>query len=102
MTMTQLVFFTEASLMQDIVQFNLTDTSMPGESSSLLLFGCTCRASCLLCQGTWGDGELRDVPAVLGRSVLPLPLYLLSLCSARWKEDLCHASCLLSSLSQGR
>lgn len=81
MTMTQLFFFTEESLVQDIVQFSLSNTSMPGESSSSLLFGCTCRSSCLLCQGTWDGG------AVLGRNWLPLPLYFLSLCSVRWKED---------------
>lgn len=105
-TMTQLFFFTETSLMQDVVQFNLSDTFMPGNHCPRYCLvvlaeplACNARAPgmagqseemCLLC---WA-GACCHCPYSFSRCVWPG--------GKRTGNPLCHACCLLSSPSQGR
>ena len=81
MTMTRLFFFMEAVLMQGIGQFNLGDTSKLEEPSSSLLFNSTCRASYLLCKGTWEGGVVTEEMHLL-----------------RWAGTCCHCPLSLKSL----
>ena len=100
MTMTHLFFFMEAVLMQGVGRLNLGNTSKLDEISSSLLFGSTCRASYLLCKGTWEGGVLTEEMCLLRRAgtCRHCPLSLKSLHSARRGEDReSSASCVLSA-----
>ena len=99
MTMTCLFFFMEAVLMQGIGRLNLGDSSNLDEPSSSSLFGSTCSASYLLCQGTWEGGGVTEETRLLRRAgtCRHCPLPLKSLRSAGWGEDRessYHVSCL--------
>lgn len=84
--------------MQGIDQLNLGDTSDLDGPLSSSLFGSTFRASYLLYKGTWEGGHRADMPAALGRNLLPFPPSLKSPHFARWREDReSSVSCVLSA-----
>lgn len=77
---------------------NLSNTSMLDEALSL--FSSTCRASHLLCQGTWGCGAVMEEMNLLcwAGTCCQCPLSLNSVTSSRGSEDReSPGSCVLSS-----
>ena len=78
MTKTHLFFFMEAVLMQGVDGLNLGDTSKLDEPLSSLSFSSTCRASYLLCKGTWEGRVVTEETRLLRQAGTcchsPLPL----------------------------